>query len=478
MHGTAHTTTTTKRTRRFVVGASSAALLVGGALTLSGCGSSIKNETGGITNAKEFLTAVTQEWKASLPTANITTSEKPGCYYILGKDDYVTGAIACGGARRAGAGEGQVWDTYSFTVLEDGDGKQSATNAEPSETGMERPPGKLVNADGDEAPQEADKLKAPPLPKAASGLIVNEAPAELTLEDSVAPGDAGRVITPGGTVTITAVATAPSLATEGLDDEDPEGSPPLLGPATGETFRVIDFSYVGSENPDAPPMTLTLSSSGKRTQVTELAASGGWGGPEKGEQRILVSVPTDGDAELLVSAAGHDQVVELATGKRKADPGTDTFYRRVTRQDLNKPLDFGSRAVNIDKYADDEEVTTALTVRSAELTPYVAGEKGWAAPGKAWLLVTLTNSAEMSCCGGVEGGTVTVKAAGKTIAGTTKATWEDSYDSTIYAAIEVPADMTAASLTISQRVEVQAYGNDQPVFADFGSKTVDVAFPN
>src|SRR5699024_10969302 len=372
-----------------------AAVIVLGVRLLGG--SAIQTAEGDVDNAEEFLATVTQDWTSSLPQEHITLSDDPQCYYILDDESLITEEIACGGARRAAVPDGAVWDLWEFTAWRDSDGTITAADASPTEQSITRPPGTLVDASGDEAPDGIADLEAPPLPHAEAGVILPEVAGDLSLVDEVKPGDAGTVITPAGTLTISSIATVETVDASVLDQADSDEAASVFQAAEGEEFRVVEYDFEPSETPAGA--ALTLSHAGQQDQIAQLVESDrGLFAPEATQGRFLASVPTDGEAQLVVSSAGHDQSIDLSTGERVKDPVAHTYYRAVTQQDINTTISHEDKHIEIKDADAPEAVATELTVSSAQSTPYApedSGAQGWADEGQAWLLLHFTNSAEV-----------------------------------------------------------------------------------
>jgi len=427
-------------------------------------GSAIQTAQGDVDNADEFLSTVTQDWTSSLPQEYITLSDDPQCYYVLDDEGLVTEEIACGGARRAAVADGAVWDLWEFTAWTDSDGTITAADASATEQSVTRPRGTLVDASGDEAPDGIADLEAPPLPHAEAGVILPEVVDDLSLVDEVKPGDAGTVITPAGTLTISSIATVETVDASILEQEAEDEAASVFQPAEGEEFRVVEYSFEPSET--EADAALTLDHAGQQDQIAQLVESDrGWGAPEGAQARFLASVPTDGEAQLVVSSDGHDQRIDLSTGERVKDPVAQTYYRDVTQQDINKTFTLDDKDIEVKDEDEPETLATELSVSSAQITPYApegSGAEGWAEEGKAWLLLHFTNSAEVD---GYRYDTTdvtidwSVTSGEETTEGSTK--FEDGYGNTDgIAAIPVPAEATKISVAPTLTVTVE--GSDLP----------------
>src|SRR5699024_12489134 len=95
--------------------------------------------------------------------------------------------------------------------------------------------------------------------------------------------------------------------------------------AEGAGRRAGGLSYAPEEDDaraydDGPPPTdLSIRAGGSQTHLAELDL--------EDSTRILVSVPQDGSAALVVSSEGHDQLVDLLTGERQDDDVAAAYYR-------------------------------------------------------------------------------------------------------------------------------------------------------
>ncbi|WP_109507471.1 hypothetical protein [Nocardioides speluncae] len=442
----------------------------------SGGGPAIENDDGKIVNAEEFLRAAERDWRSSLPTDGVKIADGAGCFFVLDDDDLITGQIACGGARRISAGDGQVWDVGTFTV-EESDGDQEAAGLAFTEAGVVRPDGQLVNADGDEAAEALDDVEAPPLPAAEAGTALPQAPAGLELTDQTEPGDAGIVITPGGTLTVSSVASTATYTVEGED-----GSLEAFAPAEGEEFRVVSYEFTESQDVEStpPPVTLSLESGGQVKQIIDLSNPSEAGVEPGTPPQLLVSVPADDpETALAVSSAGHDQQVDLTTGERRPDAVADTYYRKVTRQDVAKSLRFQPQPFT-DTHDTPHRMNVTVDVDAVELVPYVPeelGNQGWADEGKAWLVVHYTwgIKADWLFASLTKELHTWQAAVGKRSLGKAQVRPGDGIDDLV-AVIEVPADTD--QVTISAAVKATITGLDvNKRFANFPAESFDVGFP-
>lgn len=470
----------TKRVVWIVAAAVLAVIVIGGGVlgVRSLFGSGIETADGTIDNAEEFLTQVSNDWNSSLTSDHLTLSENPQCYYVLDAEGLATGDLACGGVRRVNVDDGATWDVWEFTAWEDPDGTITAADPEPVEMSVTRPEGTLVDAQGNEAPQDVGQLEAPPLPQAEAGLVISDLSPGLTLTDKVQPGEAGTVITPAGVLQIDSIATAETLRADVVPDmANTDAAARAYRAADGEKFRVVEFSFDPSEAEVAAALSLTYD--GQQKQIAQLAeGSRGWGGSGAASYRILVSVPADGGAQLVVSSDGHDQVVDLASGDRADDPIAATYYRDVTQQDINAALTLGEKQIDVENSDDPLEVSGQLAIGSVSLTPYSPSE-GWADEGKAWLIVNYTTSTEGFTWSTYRPAAIDItwsmSSGGQESEASTSV--EADYGNTDgVASIPVPADTSKVS--ISPTVEITLEASSQPTkHPSWTPDTVSVEFP-
>ncbi|GAA1140207.1 hypothetical protein [Ornithinicoccus hortensis] len=231
-------------------------------------------------------------------------------------------------------------------------------------------PTATTDAAAGSADAAATTTPAPP-PEAEAGLLINDLREDIPRQEVSQPTE-GVFGTPDGTVEITSVGRADSVP--GHVHGGPESA---YVAAPGEEFYVFEVSFVPGEDDQTPPTELHVDSQGTRKLVKELS---------QGDSSFLASLPVGGEgASLVVSADGHEQVFDIATGARVADPLTDTYLRRVVQQDLTDVLSYGP----VPGY-EDRQFTADVRLRSARITPYVPpriGSQRWAEPGSMWLVM-------------------------------------------------------------------------------------------
>ena len=85
--------------------------------------------------------------------------------------------------------------------------------------------------------------------------------------------------------------------------------------------------------------------------------------------RILVSVPADGSAALVVSSEGHDQVIDLLTGERQEDDVAAAFYREDRVQEPHHTFPAAVESIPV-LYGGDEdsEIAASVSFQATALT--------------------------------------------------------------------------------------------------------------
>ena len=246
----------------------------------------------------------------------------------------------------------------------------------------------------DESP-EAEEVEPEPEYdyRVEPGFFATAISKDLTTTNTIRPTNK-TVTTPAGTLTINEIEELDDIAadTAGLEaayDEITDEELPY-GPAEGEVLRVIDLGFVPSQADGVPATDISLKINGTQTHLSELAS--------EYNDRILVSVPRDGSAQLVVSSDGHDQFVDLLTGERAEDPVTATYYRDVTRQEPHHVLRIASSEfpVLVDWGEVEESVNTVtydVQIDAVELSAWQPDD-GWAPEGRAWAVIDWTYSVE------------------------------------------------------------------------------------
>jgi hypothetical protein len=240
----------------------------------------------------------------------------------------------------------------------------------------------------------ASDAAAADLPPLEPGLVVEEFTKEVTVADTLQP-TAGTVITPTGTLSIEGVQELSSVPGEAVDQEPEtgeDGEELEFAAAPGEVLRALDLTFTATsedlsgEGAGTPLTDISIRAGGAQTHLAEI--DGGY------ENRLLVSVPQDGSAMLVISCDGHDQLVDLLTGERQEDDVAAAYYRegRVQEPHHTFPIQVDSIPV-LRKGAADGEVTSEVALQAETLTLTAwTPENGWAEPGGAWLVLGWSSS--------------------------------------------------------------------------------------
>ncbi|MFX0539937.1 hypothetical protein ACQBAT_07430 [Ornithinimicrobium sp. Y1847] len=165
-------------------------------------------------------------------------------------------------------------------------------------------------------------------------------------------------------------------------------------PAEGEEFFVIDLAFISGDDTNPPPTEVYLESDGSRRLVKNVSETS-FG--QSADTSFLASLPSGGTgASLLITPDGHSQTFDLETLERVEDPLTDTYLRRVLRQDLSDVVSLGPVP------GDEREFTADVRLRSARITPHVPtdiGPERWADEGRMWLIVEYEYSVDSDKAG-------------------------------------------------------------------------------
>lgn len=269
------------------------------------------------------------------------------------------------------------------------DATETASDLEPTDPDLLTVPqeddlGKIVTTDAVDAGDESN-IVVPSGELKVSGISSVEQVPQTVIDSSVPPEDAevsDEEEVPSGT-------DASASPTETEDGE-------ALGPAEGKKLSLVTVDYTANEeepghSSDDDPLdtselaspTLGLDLDGQTRELPKL--------DEDGHRTYLMSLPAEGTAELVVTQDGHEQRLDLSTGKRTADDVAAAYYREKTDPvEINEPLAFPDSTVTVggsggsNEYDDTVKLTTELA--DAQLTPWTK-EKGWADEGTAWLLI-------------------------------------------------------------------------------------------
>lgn len=336
---------------------------------------------------------------------------------------------------------------------------------------------------------------------------------KITTTDAVKAGDEGNIVVPSGELKVSGISSVEqvpqtvidsSVAPEDAEVSDEEEPPSItdpsatstetesgeaLGPAEGKKLSLVTVDYTANEtepsysadgNPldtsDLASPTLGLELDGQTRELPKL--------DEDGHRTYLMSLPAKGTAELVVTQDGHDQRLDLSTGKRTADDVAAAYYREKTDPiDINEPLAFPDSTVTVGGSGSSNEYdyTVKLTTELAEaqLTPWTK-EKGWADAGTAWLLIDgkAGISPEASLTPSTAKFTYSIAAEGETEAEFKVAA--KGYREEFNEILSVPAETEKLEVTGSAKVHLKATGADiqgenpltvktkQPYEIDFG----------
>lgn len=385
------------------------------AVMTAGCsGDSIRFMGERVKDPGLFLGIVEQTWRADLSKERVNVHKEARCYFSRGEEakeidslafcgparHYVEGSEAAEGLEQTGtdapgAVGGGVWDTYTFEGKVIEGGYQLATPS-PELMGAVLPAGvTLFRLDGKTPPADGDKLAAPPPPAASPGFV---GAVSSGVDDSGGTDETSSVTLVTGpkirnpktlNLTIEGAYSDFRLETVGTTDtiKTSEG---LRTPAAGEEFVVATFSsqpgywqdylasgYSGPSNgfpeddavKDSVILTLTLPSG--RTIL-----------PPASSNTIVASVPKgDATATITVASAGRDQSVELRSGK-SIDAAPSLSETAIGRQ-------YATQRKVLDDLGHDLAHSAAFG--NAWLTAFHP-LRGWAKPGRAWLLIEIKTS--------------------------------------------------------------------------------------
>jgi outer membrane murein-binding lipoprotein Lpp len=347
-----------------------AAVLVGCLVAFGSSTEKISVLAGEVSNAKQELLAAEQAWRADLQNEQVRVAKNARCYFV--KDattKLTTNQIYCGAVRRADAADGHVWDVFAFETTPSGNGKVVGGPPEASESAVATPPGALVRPDGGRPPKDAARLALPDLPTAEPDQVVPAIKDGLQAQKPIVLGDTSKLVAPKATLALTSLGT---VATQRLADGK------IYRPAPGQVFRAISFTLAtdsaGSDSRVPLDPTVFLASNGKRIKL------------DSQNTGVIAEIPEAGGAKLILSAGGHDQSIDLNTGKRDPDPAADPLYSAGAVQAIEKPFAFGPLGTG------DLRARYQLTIKSLVLTPF-SDEKGWAPAGKVWVRVEFDDKA-------------------------------------------------------------------------------------
>ena len=335
---------------------------------------------------------------------------------------------------------------------------------------------------------------------------------KIVSTDAVEAGDEGRIKVPSGELKVSGISSvkqvpeaviangvAPEDAAPAEEEEMPAESPSSeassgedLGPTEGKKLSLVSVGYTSNDTDQDPAYssddesadtadlaspTLTLDLDGQTRELPKL--------DEDGQRTYLMSIPADGKAEFVVTQDGHEQRLDLNTGKRLADEVASTYYRNKAEPvEINEPLAFPDTTVTVgvggNSNTYDKKVKLTTELAKAHLTPWTKKE-GWADDGTAWLVIDGKAGIEPE-------GLLTPSKAKITYSITANGDEEadfavatDGYSDKFSEVMSVPVDTEKLEVTGSAKINLKASGSDiqgdnprtvktkQPYEIDFGA---------
>lgn len=393
----------------------------------------------------------------------------------IGRRTFSLAALGALALSACGSGERADFEETGGSGASDGGGSAASDDG-----------GATASDDGGATAADAD------LPRLEAGFTVEEFTKDVTVASTLQPKNS-TVITPTGVLSIDGLQEIATVSAEsvGLEAEKGEDGEALdLAPADGEVLRAIELSFAPSSGDEAAldeaaPLTdISISVGGSQTHLAEIDG--------EYSNRILISVPKDGSAFLVVSSEGHDQMVDLLTGERQADEVAAAYYRSDRLQEPHHtfPLPVDPFPVLYSDEADSEvTTTTAFQAATLGLTAWTE-TTGWADPGSAWLVmewsaaITLNTEIPGLVRATDYSATASVTVDGET---TTDEIHEDklnlnssnSEERTLVVA--VPVDVSSATVSVSGgfslEIDPGVYEIDGPLDRTFESEDLTVDFP-
>ena len=327
-----------------------------------------------ITNAESFASGVEQTWSSTLPKQGITKGADAGCFYLADeKSEEVTGKLACGPVRRAKTSADRLWDIYAYTV-EQGAKKDTARATQPDEDAQQAtalPAGTiLINPDGSVASPETSGLAEPPIPAAAENAVWTSD------QFTVADADKGESVPTSSALSLSglgqryAIDSLVGYQAATIDDA-------IAEPAKGQRLWVLTLSSSQATNGFEGPNTLTLTIGDQQESIDE---------PTKAPLTFLISAPTDGPLDLVLDADGRKQTLNLMTGERAGEAGTDVLYTDGAAKTISPGVLLAlPRATD----ASGNYYDVIVSVDSVSVSAY---QNGWADAGQQFVSLTLSSS--------------------------------------------------------------------------------------
>lgn len=330
-----------------------------------------------IKNASSFASSQAKTWKSALPKKGINLSDDAGCFYLADKDsEEVTKKLACGPVRRPQTSESEVWDLYTYEV--NPSGKDTATAENPSdqpEQAQKLPAGTiLIDGDGAESDVDGSGLKEPEIPRLDADSVI------ATGDYEVAPEDAGEAMSQPGENSIT------GLGTEFGVSSITEYKQAIVDGAISRAAHDQKLYVVAVEQSYAANNLSGTNEAALKVGDNEVAID------SSGNGQYLISAGDDTDLKLTVVSEGKTQTLDLRTGQRSGDPGTEALYG----SSIEKSSSPGTKIdVPPATGPDGTSYDVIITVDTVTTAPYKDGS-GWAPDGQVFLTIDLSSEGTTS----------------------------------------------------------------------------------
>jgi hypothetical protein len=360
-------------TIRSIPAATKAAVAAGtflfASVLLTGCGGEKHTfsgvEVSQLDKSIESLDSAWAQHRANGIAATVVDDSR--CFVQKGAEGVLGDTALCGPVHYLGQDQ-TTWDAVKLSGSPEGADKIILGSGTSFGTGQPGANTSLYRADGKKA---SDKTDLPePDTKAAT--------AEQAIWDSSSTSGSGsgtQVVTPDGAIKVSSVKI--SDRTGGASDRLKAGDGNRFGKATVD-FTSIKAStgttFYGNSEPAQPKTTLAFTSGGKNYPIGVLRSG-----------TVTMAVPGDGkDLALAITYEGLTQTVSLADGNLTTT--ATAYYDGVTGTAKGaKPAD-----LEIGDHTKDGVYTQfSSDALTATRTPYDE-KNGWAAEGKAWLVVSGT----------------------------------------------------------------------------------------
>ncbi|WP_158716212.1 hypothetical protein [Blastococcus sp. Marseille-P5729] len=336
----------------------------------------VKDGDRAITNAKEFAESQTQAWEEGLPEKGLAKADGAQCFYLADEaSEEVTKQLACGPVRRPLTSDKQVWDTYAYTVTpgsKDDEATAEAPDEEPQRA--QELPGStiLVNGDGEQVEIDGAGLKEPDIPTADENTIWKAG------SFSVEEDDKGAALPTSGQANVAGLGTQFALDSI-VEVEAATIDASITQPAEGQKLYLLTLSGTTAANGFSGENTLSLNV-GDQTEAID--------DPSKAPVSLLVSAPDGGPLNLVVDSEGKNQTLNLITGERTGDPGTEWLYTDGQPKTHDPGVSF-----TLPRASQSNGVYFDLTIKvdSVSVSGYRNGE-GWAADGQQFIEMAISSS--------------------------------------------------------------------------------------